>query len=707
MAWNLEYDSAAPALPKPVKLESEDSTIQQPSPSSPSGSWLPGGCYLVRLEPIPADWITFGRKLRYEGTLRVEWQDDRLLGSGDLYISRPQPDEPEFRKDPKDGIPIFARDRCRYYLRLARAVQEANGELALTLEMHRFDPEAGTWTPEGALAGNVRPASRANGILCKDLEDYPPHPDSGERNVLFGTLANENGTPVADLSLGWLSTYLRRAALEIWHHKEIEPPRDNGNGLGWQQVYEQVGWDLQVSHHRNYKELEQDIWTEEQLHEFMRKKRKGAESNGKEGKALDSRWRYLLLCVKRIRRIILDPDEKDDLGAMFGVMYDAGAFDDNDIPREGAAIAAEAVFPASYGDLGGKKLVDTPFYFRTAVHEIGHAQNLDHNPFHQGFMQRTIKAVAPAPAAPGDRAFQTGIAWKFARDDAHRLRHMPDAWVRPGGLPYGKGLRPWPVPEADVVEEAEDLDLTVEPVRRRLPLGAPLRLDLELRAAKGSHEVPSLSFRSDSIRARVIDPSGTARPINPLVLEPVPLLQPLKPLKANSSKYGMTLVRGPDGWLMLSPGFYRVEIDLTWDTSDSGVRMWHVAAGCDVMVEAAGSPEHADMAFEVMSTPDVLTSMVLKQGSAAPASGAAGSSLEAASRHDVLGRHFAAIEARLLLEASPSTFQEWEDLVDRAADRIEKTTLMTRDERTKLGTRFEQSGVSSFHVRRALAILGD
>ena len=417
---------------------------------------LRGGCYYVRYTPLQTSPTRPGA-IHYLGTLRVHRVGATLTVSGDLYlrhVSAGSPDEAAREPDPADGIPVFPRADYRYYLR-AIGVSDSPGtqeSFTLTFELFRFNAAVTAWTNEGVSTVQL------------SWTTAPPGYPSGA-DYLTGDVRNSAGSVTGTLSLGWVSPFLRRSTVEIDRVPDGVVPRTNGSaGHGWEQVFAAVGWELTVIESDDtVVETSGESWDDAEMHTAM------LEYRDRRHGLLDVEWRYHLLCVR-----LLDRSAR-------GIMYDSAAADVNSTAREGVGIACDWVYEPdepSWGDLRGKRFGDDePTYFRTAVHELGHAMGLYHNASDNGFMNTTD--VIARRARPG-RPFPQNIRWAFHPDDEKRLRHMPDVWVRPGGVQFGEDYSVAPIAADDLVQRPEGLRLEVCPVEELLPFGAPARVDFTL-----------------------------------------------------------------------------------------------------------------------------------------------------------------------------------------------------------------------------------
>jgi len=313
-------------------------------------------------------------------------------------------------------------------------------------------------------------------------------------------------------------------------------------------------------------------------------------------------------------------------------------------------------------------------YFRTALHEIGHATGLYHSGGGTSIMR-------PTDGVLGKR-FPQNVSWSHLSADQRRLRHLPDLWVRPGGIPFGDGFETAPDLPEDAIAELDGLRLDVASLDALVPIGAPVRVDLRLHNAE-ARAVPAptdLSLKSGQLRGWVAGPSGLRRSFRSLLRRTEP--RALQDLTAGETRTGsMTLLRGLEGALFAMPGPHAIRVQLDWDVGGMPVR---VAGETTLMVLPAVERVHGDAALHVIHTPDVLLTLALggdhlKEGIAA---------VHHALGSDVLRPHFAYVEARRL--ASPF-LQRGPDLVG-AAELIEHETVMSGAEVDK-ATRLLEAGV--------------
>ena len=283
------------------------------------------------------------------------------IASGDLYVHRPP------NPDPAAGIPIFPIRAHRYYVRVTQILAGAR-RFTLGFELLRNR----TWS----VAGTFRARMQWTGA-----------------DFLRGKVRDAHGAVVGSLTMTWVSPHLRRAVVEIDRVRDCELPLHRADGLVWRDIFEPIGWDLTVvESDADVTEPSGESWSNAELHATLTERRERVD--------LDREWRYWLGCVRLL----------DAHGADRGIMFDQSG----DVPREGAAIAAHWMVPDKelWGTIRGARFGTTDQYFRTAVHEIGHAMGLVHNNLELGIMMPT-DGLAEHASEHAPEHFPENTNWSY------------------------------------------------------------------------------------------------------------------------------------------------------------------------------------------------------------------------------------------------------------------------------------------------------
>jgi len=687
-------------------------------------SRLRAGCYLLRYT-----WDTPEIDVKhYEGTLRVQHilKDDHepsgvkyILASGDLY-AHPRGESvttpPELKANPII-IPIFPREAYRFYLCVKSipfwSISPAGFTMAI--ESHSYDPKNRLWCPEGQFMAKMQ--------WQLAPEDYPS-------NTLYATghVYQHRGEHNGTLTMTWISEYYRRAKLTIHRapanvssrKRSILPdddlvpmpvakafqagshaaavvsstdPAANGPANGsdsdslkkeWRKHFATLGWELDVDvvdgrevDLSRKSDRRGTSWTEAQIRSVMRQLRENQQQ--KTDQAPDGLWRYDLVCLPSLLDKVPGLTVYDNEDAAKGHA------------RELATVAADYEFPKAtgkngdvydYGADAGRPLKSEPdLYFRTAMHEIGHAMGLNHNSAEHGFMMPT-DALAHIANQTEKRSFPANAEMSFSFGDLQRLRHWPDVMVRPGtnadaNVPPSITIPLFPDAGQDEPippkrELAQHVGLHVAPLNgvAQVPLGAPVRIEFQLLPLTPNAEVPKgPSFKSGALTVWVTDPDGKTRGVSPMSNEAdADVLVKLARPASQKSKIdpathlpvsvtgGATLLRGDDGPLFPSPGEYTIDLNVSWWTWYKSAKkrgVEYVVKGVTkVMITPPETANHTDAARKVLNTPE-LQEVLVRHSALSTCHSSEADALNEALDCPVLQPHFAYLKFRVLADALP------------------------------------------------------
>lgn len=543
---------------------------------------FPNGCWMLTLTPS-----TFGRELI--GTLRVDRGapgsgPDGLIVSGDLY-RRPLVLDPKvfgteitgiatkatsaieaikgsrlewFRKR---RIPIYPRNQYHSYLkgiRLSVPTITFGSGCSVTIDVEQFDY---THPPAGQFQGSF-PASASRTLRMQvDLGTDPLSPWSNSP-AYFGTYS-EGGVQKGSVSLIWVSSFMRRAVLEIDTLAGATTPQPVPNAAGtgndwFDTLFAQAGWQLTVEVDQSNVAVPAGVnanqcWSSANLHALMLSVRKPTTN-------LDTEWRTHLVVVPAT------------MGCSRGVMYDQIA-----VPREGSASFSNDGYPTShssnFGTAANQQQRNVPrAYLRSAAHEVTHAFNQIHQESEtsaDNSIMTTTPSVAdvlggPVTGAPG--VFPDQINIGFNTTVRNHLAHMPDPVVRPGGWPFASwfgGTSPQAADRAEI--DASDLSLEVNVDPPRPALGEPVLVTWTLTNRTGSDlVVPNdVSLQGTFATMEVTDANGQVRPVRAFEIACDDVaLRPLAPGASLTSQY--RAFWSTAGFAFERPGRYEIEVTVAW-----------------------------------------------------------------------------------------------------------------------------------------------
>lgn len=548
--WDFEYDGAAPRLPRPLKKKEEVEAVND---------YLPQGAYFIWFKPTVAESEIEVPRV-YAGVLRVHTAkcpktEEKgksecaalATGSGDLYVcdynqalarkDRLLAKDESTNLEMSDEIERlketwFPRNAYRYYLRLHDAKEVSKkGFFVFTTES--YDGPTKGWEKRQSISLEIS-----------------AEPKLSAQVPTSANVTNGQGTSIGTLFLVRVTTrILRHADVRVHYYDQTKAPVDE---CQWKKSLRRAQWSVAVKSvgpapNNNNDKLDKggENWSHHALKTFHKE---NIEPNSAPE---EDAWLYNVLVVNKIRLATgAEP---------LGFMYDLDR-QQKDLPRQGAAVAAER-------QINDKCLYEHELLFNTvALHELGHMQGLYHNPL-DGLMRIPIERATPGVLASLGSLLDQGKFPKHERQDLNRLRHLPDLWVRPGGVPFGYRYRESALEVQDLVPHTEGLVLDVEPFVARMG-GRPheLVLRLENRSSQcllcPSHRQAQPEYGRLGIYLDT--PSGKEEEIWPLRYPrqlPPEASSTLWP--GESIEYRIPWQR-PDFPLLPDAGLYRVSAHLVW-----------------------------------------------------------------------------------------------------------------------------------------------
>ena len=550
------------------------------------GLQFPNGCWMMTVTPTNGQGLV--------GTLRVDRGapgsgSDNLIFSGDLY-RQPQLvigatlDPPPsvgtlagrvssvltgslgaglqwFRKR---QIPIYARSRYHSYLKginLSLPRFSFGGTCKATIDVEQFDY---TQPPAGQFQGSF-PAA-ASRTLRFVLEPAPDPLTPWNNGPYYTGRMFDGGIDKGSVTLVWVSSFLRRAVLEIDTLTGAVAPQPVPNAAGtgtdfFDTLFAQAGWQLTVVQDQVNVPVPAGVtpnvcWSSANLHALMESVRRASTN-------LDTEWRTHLIVVPAA------------MGCSRGVMYDQIS-----VPREGSASFSNDGYPSSnspnFGTAANQQQRNVPRAFlRSACHEVTHAFNQIHQESEtsaDNSIMTTTPSVAdvlrgPATGAPG--VFPDQINIGFNTTVRNHLAHMPDPVVRPGGWPFASWFGGSSPQAADYAEfDASEVSISVAVDPPRPALGEPVMVTWTLtNNTSGDLMIPNdVSLEGTFATMEVRDKDGRVCPVRAfaIVCDDV-ALRPLAPGASLTSKY--RVFWSTAGFAFERTGRHEVAVSVAWSAN--------------------------------------------------------------------------------------------------------------------------------------------
>ena len=423
------------------------------------------GCWLISYRPSGAPLVAF------DGTLRVECHSAGRTASGDLY-QRPviilrhsrSPSAPPRSgpgrssqrpillsgPNPANGIPILPRVPAIATMSGSRSCPSSSTSAAsftLGFELWRFTAP-NSWALELTLTAQMTRMTAPTG--------YPSPSDYAE-----GDVKNAGGTVVGRLTMGWLSSYFRRCTVEIDTVNGSEQPTNSGVGHTWQSVMDAVGWQVNVQlSDTNVAEASGASWSDAEMHAAMLARRSATN--------LDTEWRYHVLAVKNI-----DSTPR-------GIMYDVGR---HRLEQCAARRRRHRLALDHRPDLGHGRRPAVRHRARTLLPYRGARARArawacsTTSPISASCARATS---SPTPARPQLRSPAISMVIPSRQPEAA----PPLSRTRSSGPAVSRSAAPPsttpPITPTDLEVDVGGLELEVSPLLAEVPLGAPVRVGINL-----------------------------------------------------------------------------------------------------------------------------------------------------------------------------------------------------------------------------------
>lgn len=598
-------------------------------PFSATNLPLKQGCYYATML-LPAF------DLNLHGTLRLEIVDEMLAASGDLYkietidsllVTLPDPPSEELvnltnlRK-----VPVFPVRQYASYFKLTHL---ENSAMQFRQYFYFHEDSSGDPLHRFSTTTEGLPAFIEINLDLKQSGNFNP-----DLPAFTSEVFNDQQEIIGTFTMHWVSDFFRRFNLEIDALQDTEMPRMETTPIDWGEIFSSIGWEVNVVEDQGDRVGNPGApWNNGELHaQMLNWRNRHQESDADE-------WWYYLLCI---------PTHEN---GHLGIMFDDPTFDGNKVAREGAAICAEKVLESAQGwpePIAGKMLGELPpAYFRTALHELGHMMGLRHEPTPNTRLMNQTNVIN-FRSEENTPAFPENISWVFAPKDEICLKHMPDIWVRPGGIGWNIDFDKNTAilndrEETDIESDTTTADsdgslkaLTLEvshlsavPQKdgpeislKDLPLGVPVRIDVHLKLAEEADpiEVPaSLSLKTGFINIEVQQLGLDKAPQS---LQSVIYFEGaetgLTLLNDKSSiSHSYTLLHNKNGALFPTPGNYSIRVTLQWHNSSG--REMKISGETKITISEPQSREHWELAERILNQPEVTQMIIfggwhLKQG---------------------------------------------------------------------------------------------